>query len=595
MQDWIDTYLNIRLPMGHIDPDSNSSPIEAMYEAYSTYRDDLCLQVKGYIWLSSRDSGKTLCGSILNVILMIHFKAQIAHLAATRKQSEKSLQYCNTFIRQLRPYLEASGRSIITESKSKIQILNEDTSVSYIDVIVANLAGGNSEHLPVVSFDEIDTLSPQGLVGYKEAQLIPTRYKGKGPLVVKFSTRKFAFGIFEQEIQNINKTGELLRRWNIMDITEHCPSSRHLPELDKVERYVKLDLPLTNLSIEELSQLPTKDQAGYEKITAYAGCAKCPLLPVCRTRLAHRPNTDKGGLYKEIDFTIRQFQITSDDMASAQLMCWKPSQSGLVYPRFDKADNTMTLADAYSQFTGNSASKDLTISSLTNVMREKGIRIQVGGDWGHAHATAFIVTAVMPGGDWWILDAHSISGLEFDEILSLAIKIRNTYKPTAWYMDTNQPMFIKTFRKNGMPCKSFTKDVLGGIECVRGQLLDALGRRRLKIILHDRTQIVVDGLSKHHFKLDSVGNPTDDPDDDEVWSDICDSLRYVAQNLFKPRGGIHSPGHTLDSNTSAAKTSHKYDDWMAQKTRQMNIETNAGAQGKTQDGNVIWDFGKDEE
>jgi hypothetical protein len=52
------------------------------------------------------------------------------------------------------------------------------------------------------------------------------------------------------------------------------------------------------------------------------------------------------------------------------------------------------------------------------------------------------------------------------------------------------------------------------------------------VIKSDKTDIVILGLKRHHFKLDSLGEPTDDPDDNEAWSDICDSLRYMAQNLF---------------------------------------------------------------
>jgi len=591
MQNWIDNFLDVKLPLGHIDPDSNSSPIEAMFEAYVTYRDDKCLQVPGYIWLSSRDSGKTLCGSILNLILMIHFKAQISHLAAIKKQSEKSLQYCNTFLRKVRPYLEHFGRKIIGESKTKIQVENEDGSISYIDVIVATLSGGNSEHCPVATYDELDTLSPQGLIGYREAKLIPTRYKGRGPLTIKFSTRKFAFGIFEQEIQDIAKTHETLLRWNIIDITERCEDSRHKPELPKIERYIAKDLPLRNISEAEYIALHDKEKAGFDKITSHAGCEGCQLLPVCKTRLAARSPDDIGGLYKPVDFTIRQFRITSPDMAAAQLMCWKPSQMGLVYPRFEEVGNILSVGNAFEQFSGMQPPPNTTIEDLINFLISKGITFTVGGDWGHAHAQAFLVSAVMPSGDWWIIDSYSVPGLEFSEILALAMRIRDRYKPKMWYMDTSAPMFIKTFKKNGMPCKKFDKDVMGGIESVRTRILDASGRRRLKIIRHDRTELVIDGIKKHHFKLDSMGQPTQDPDDDERWSDICDSLRYSGQNLFSPKGNLHSPTTPIDIIGNAPVDPKQYQDWLAQKVRELTHGQGFEVSGKDNSGSVFWDFG----
>lgn len=601
MRDWILTFLDIDIPFGHVDPDSNSSPLEAMFAAYVTYRDDLSAKIPGYIWLSSRDSGKTLCGSILNVILMIHFKAKISHLAATRKQSEKSLEYCNQSIRKLRPYIEMSGRQVITESKSKIQVLNEDETISYIDVIVANLAGGNSAHDPVVSFDEIDTLSPQGLIGYKEAQLIPTRYKGKGPLTIKFSTRKFAFGIFEKEIQNHDATGEQLIRWNIIDVTEKCSNERHKPELPKVKRYIGKNLPLRNLSPKQYEDLSEEQKPQYEPIEAYAGCGDCPLLAVCRTRLAHRPTGDVGGLYKTVDFTIREFKVLNQDpdMAEAQLMCWKPSRTGLIYGRFDITEgtgNVLTLKQAYERYTGGRAPEGLTLKDLVQLMRANGIKFYAGVDWGFRHAFAITVSAVV-GSEWWFIDNYSVPGLEYEDMVKLAESVRDTYRPVKWFADTAQPMFIKGFNRRRMPCQKFDKDVQGGIECTRGQIVNAMGTRRLMVIKHDRNEWLIKGFQMHHYKLDSAGAVTSDPDDEE-YADTMDSVRYKAQNLFgsKSKGIVSPPPSNMEQ---ALKQEAKiltdsqriYQDWMSQKIHNLASHDTSMTTIKSTSGGFIADFG----
>lgn len=520
MRDWIYEFFDIWIPLGHTDPDSNSSPIEAMYEAYCAYRDDTVLDVSGYIWMSSRDSGKTLCGSILNVMLLVHFKSQVAHLAAVKKQAEKCIQYCNTFVRKIKPYLDAIGRKVISDSRSKIQILNEDDSISYIDVIVANLAGGNSEHVPVCSFDELDCLSAQGVIGYNEAKLIPTRYKNKGPLTIKYSTRKFAFGVFEKEIQDIARTKEKLLRWNILDITEYCKPERHKPELPRITKYIRKNLPLTQLTEEEYLRLPEKDKLNFDLVEAHTGCGNCPLLPICKTTLSQRSPKDYGGLFKNIDFTIRQFRTISDDMAEAQLLCWKPSQSGLVYPRFDDIGNTLTLAEACALLDIPVTPKTDMFAAIKDFIKNNGIKTYASIDWGFRHKTAITVHAIMPSGDWWLLDTQAIAGLEFSEILELAMKVRDEYLINMWFPDTAQPMFIKTFKKNKMPCKDFKKDVMGGIEAVRTQVLDASGRRRLKVLRHDRNEELIKGMKIHHFVLDLLGNPTQEPDDEE-YADMC--------------------------------------------------------------------------
>ena len=67
LKDWCAAFLDMDFPLGHIDPDSNSSPAEAMYEVYANFRDDKFSEIPGYIWLSSRDSYKTLCESALAI------------------------------------------------------------------------------------------------------------------------------------------------------------------------------------------------------------------------------------------------------------------------------------------------------------------------------------------------------------------------------------------------------------------------------------------------------------------------------------------------------------------------------------------------
>ena len=554
LKDWVYFFLDIDLPLGCVDPESNSSPVEAIYDAYAAYRDDTCLEKSGYIWMASRDSFKTLSGATLNLLLVVHFKSQIAHMAAVRKQAEKNIEYTNTFLRKIEPYLIAAGRKIISDSKNKIQIVNEDQSISFVDIVVANLAGGNSQHVPAASWDEIDTLSKQGLVGYKESQLVPTRMGGKGPLTIKYSTRKFAFGIFEQEIQNIHKTGEELQKWNIIDVTEKCPPSRHLPEKPKQLRYVRTSLPQQNISKEEYDLTDAKEKTNFEPIEAYAGCAKCPLLQNCKMRLAHRPETDVGGLYRDIDFTIRQFRTVSDDMAEAQLLCEKPSLSGLVYPRFSETGNTYTTQEAMRVLTGDANAPDLGIEGLIQQIKALGVSIYVGGDWGHSGAQAFVVTAVMPNGEWWILDTYSVPDLEFDEIKEMGMSIRDKYGPKKWFMDTNAPMFIKTFNKNGMYCAEFDKDIQGGIEAVRTQICTASGKRKMKVIKHPKNEFFLQMLRKHHYKLDSAGEPTDQPDDGPE-SHVGDSIRYLGQNLFGSKGAKPVIATQIEKQTTARPTS----------------------------------------
>src|SRR5205807_160032 len=104
----------------------------------------------------------------------------------------------------------------------------------------------------------------------------------------------------------------------------------------------------------------------------------------CKTRLAHRPDNAKGGLYKPISVVINNFKKITPDMGEAQLMCWKPSSKGLVYPRFETTINTgnvITLEKAYETLFGETKKKVNELELLL-AMHNLGINFYAGVDWG---------------------------------------------------------------------------------------------------------------------------------------------------------------------------------------------------------------------
>jgi hypothetical protein len=603
---WFVQFIGIKFPDSYIDEHSNSSPLDAAYEAYSAIRDDKCKTVPGYIWLSARDCYKTLSGAALNLIILLHFNISIAHMAAIKDQSEKSLQYFNDFIRKLKPYLEYNDWEVTGEAKDRIQLLNKDKQLLYIRVIVANKAGGNSEHVPCMSFDELEVLSSEGVHGYKEAKNIPTRRNfddgtGVGPLIIKYSTRKYAGGIFGREIDNAKVSGEIVRQWNLIDVTEKCKPDRYLPDLPKVNRYIGNNLPLSNISEERFNELPDKEKEKYSLIRAHAGCATCPLLPVCKTKLADRPENAKGGLYKDIDFVIGRFKINDPDTAEAQLLCWKPSTQGMVYPRFsnnpDGTGNVFTVAQAYEFYTSEKCPLNFSHDDLVRLLISKGIRFHCGVDWGFEHAYSIIVTAKVSG-QWWILESVAITGLEWEQMVAEAERIRDKYnRPAKWYADTSEPRSIKGFNKRKMPCADFKKDVNGGIEAVRGQIIDASGVRRLKVIESEHTQVVLHMFKNHTFKLDTLGNPTREPDDTIGVADSADALRYAGQNMFEPKGKNELAGQKEAPLTEEQirekynkEVSASYTNWLSKEIKSHTSETKSTGTVVSKSGSIVWDI-----
>jgi hypothetical protein len=324
--------------------------------------------------------------------------------------------------------------------------------------------------------------------------------------------------------------------WNIIDICERCPPERHLPNGPKQNVYIGKNLPLKNLTIEEFNILPDIEKPKWDLIeNVHQGCAKCPLLPVCKTRLANKSPEATGGFHKPIVSVIQSFLENDPDSAEAQLMCWKPGSTGLVYPRFSKTENIITLKQAWETLFGptNKAVNELM---LLHAMKNLGILFYAGIDWGYVHDTTFLIVAMIPNGEVWLMETYASPGLEFADQLEVGKAYRDKYTIHKWFADTAMPSNLKSFNKNGMKCPNFKKDVLGGVEAVRSKISSASGKRFFKIIQNESNKKAITAISKHRFILDGQGNPTMNPDDERGVADICDSLRYIGQNCFPVRG-----------------------------------------------------------
>jgi len=605
LKDWIMFFLGLDMPMGHVDPDSNSSPVEAMWEIYNTIRLNTGEENPGYIMLSAREGYKTLSASILEVLLMIHFEMTIAHMAAIKDQSAKSVKYINYFFSKIDALLVTMGWENKSQNKMMIEYRSPRGEDVYIQIVVATMSGANSAHTNLMFIDEIDVVKdPQA---YEEAKLIPGYAKGIHPVTVKLSTRKFAFGLMQKEISKaqdpIDPSGDKILRWNIMDVTEKCPTTRHKPELPREDRYVAKSLPSRQMSPEDYSILPSVEQEKWEIVkNAYAGCQSCKLLPVCKTRLAHRPDKDIKGLYKPVGAVLNTFKKTDPDRAEAQLMCWKPSAKGMVYPRFENLSekgNVITLEKAWEILEGEKSEKSrVSDIDLLFKMQTLGIRFYAGVDWGYTHDFVIVIFALIPNGEIWIAYCYSQSGLEFSDCLEVAKTYRDKYAIDKWYCDQAMPSHIKSFNKNHMKSPKFTKDVMGGIEAIRSKIVDSSGRRFLKILNIEANQKVIFAFLKHHFKLGPDGNPTLVPDDTPGVSDQADAIRYVGQCLFPVKGPqkpevvwLDDKGEKMDPNSpearEKARTSSQHQNQMMQEISKLTGgEPMSGGSGRK--GGFFW-------
>lgn len=536
IKDWIRFYLDLEIPIEITDPESTSSPLSAIWEIYKTFKENSGDKTPGAILMSCREGMKTVSVSLLEILLLIHFQLDISHAAATESQSQVGIKYIESFMFKIEPLLESAGWKNSTQNKRTIQYQTPQGKAPYIKVLICTPKGMNSLHANVLFLDELDLADPAAL---KEARNIVGYSKGIYGMTVYLSTRKYAFGNMSAALEKAPMMNYKVLQWNILDVTEKCPPSRHLPDEQKQSRYVAKNLPLVSITKESFEILPPTEKAKYDLIeNAYAGCATCPLLPVCRTRLASKPDSATGGFYKPIVSVIQKFKENDPDTAESQLMCWKPGSEGLVFPRFSlKKDNgnVISLDQAFETLTGDPR-KNVTELTLMQKLKDLQIPIYCGVDWGFTHDTVIVVLAKLPNDEIWVLDCFASPGLEFSDVLATAIGFRDRFNPDKWFCDQAMPSHIKSFNRNHMKSPSFTKDVIAGIEALRSKIVSASGKRLFKVLETVNNKKVINAITKHRFLLDGQGNSTSKPDDEPGIADICDALRYVGQNLFPVKG-----------------------------------------------------------
>ena len=559
VKDWARTFLDLELPLEITDPGSTSSPLDAIWQVYEAAKNNSGDVSPGFIMLSCREGMKTVSVAILEILIMVHFSLTIAHGAATETQSSVAIGYCNDFFAKIKPLLEIAGWEDMTQNKRTIQYLTPDGKNPFIKIVICTAKGMNSLHANFLFLDELDLADPNAI---KQAVNITGYSRGFHGIKVYLSTRKYSWGPMQAALDKAEETNYKVLSWNILDVTSACSPDRFKPELPKQDMFVSKNLPLKQIGGDEFNALPDIEKPKYDMLpNAHGGCVGCKLLPVCRGRLSEKPQTATGGFYKPISSVIQKFAENDVEVAEAELMCWKPGSEGLVYPRYvdkSKDGNLITMKQAYETLIGNKPPSTIGIAGIYAILKSLDIPIYCGVDWGFTHDAVILVMATIPNGEVWVIDCFTSPKLEIQDLLPVAINFRDLHKPRKWYCDQNMPAYIKAFVRNGCACPRFTKDVGGGIGAVRSKILTATGQRLLKILETDSTKKVRTAIMKHRFLLDGQGQVTMTPDDEAGTADICDSLRYLGQNMF-PISGPQRPNiTTLDPSVANIPEEQKH-------------------------------------
>jgi intein/homing endonuclease len=198
--------------------------------------------------------------------------------------------------------------------------------------------------------DELDLVDPKPL---EESRAIPSKgEKGELPITFLTSSRKFSFGEVQKALDNAHKTGLVVRHWNILDVTERCLPSRHLPEEPKIPIYYNEDT-LASVSKEDWEMLDSEAQTKWHLLEGYAGClSRCSIFSICKGRLATK-QTSTSPLLISIPEVKSKVLGASPEFVKAQLLCFAPGTQILMADGSQKSIEQVRVGDRVITHLGN--------------------------------------------------------------------------------------------------------------------------------------------------------------------------------------------------------------------------------------------------
>jgi hypothetical protein len=628
LHQWIRVYLGINLPGIRVDPDSNSSPMDLVWELYNAARtnDPAYSQVLAY---AARDSFKTFSAAIFEVLCFILLERSVAHMAAIESQAKKSQQYLKRHIN--RPYIRkfitskneryveltrhhnpVTGQNLTVEEYNALPVQDQAAFREikhYVTIVICTIAGANSEHVPVMVVDEVDVVENPD--AYEEAKMIPAPMNGKMPITLYTSTRKYSYGLVQKEIDKQDETGLIIRHWNLLDVTHPCPASRHEPEKPKVVVYYN-DATLKTVSEGDYELFDSTERDAWKRDEGYHGCLhNCRLFAACRGRLATKsacPKCDGNGAYcggflKPVEHTQNVFRKVAIDKAQAQLLCRKPSSEGLIYPNFSREIHMKSPAELALIIDGLEHPESFSKSQLIDLLKERGARFVAGIDHGFTHNFVVVLGAIYAQ-RLFIFDVIAQAELELSQKVQVCLERVTPHDPEVW-ADTENPGDNKTLKKDAhLRIKEWTKgkgSVVDGISLVRLAIMPAMGKPedvKLYMIRHDEgCELLAQRISQYHWTTDAAGRLTKDPDDED--DDECDALRYLVMNAMgiKTKASVSEVDVLGDRNKllplQEGRKQYTVEGWMRQVITErtgIDYEEEEPTQGKGRKGSFSWDM-----
>lgn len=467
LEDFIVGFLDVHLASKPLTS-GFSCPLDFVWDIYKTAMLDSTTGVPtAFLGLAARGAQKTLSCSVIIMLLLLHDRIRdIIHMASIAPQSEVLHNVWLTRHKAL-PFMEEIFKDFSMRRTTTIHNRRLTITWGTMDAV-------NAHHGGVLIQDEVDLTDP---AVFDESKGMLTSQKGKSPLNVMISSRKYAVG----NIQNILDKAEedknfastiSIHNWGQLETTRKCYDVRS----GKYGTEIMVDLDnLDALSVSDWSDLGQLDKNRYQRQIGYENCLRCGIFSFCLGRLKEQHDNIH---LTPINDVVKFFKNENREFFKSQRLNYKPSTKGLIYPTYDPKVHDKSSLELARIITGDNNLNIDGFKDLMDIIITGKLPLYIGVDFGFNNAAAVLLTIKndkesRPMG--FVLDELALSGFS-DREFALETYTRWGFYPIVYiFPDVASPGGIKEFKeiwgsKTGV-CTTTNKDVEYGININRNLLL----------------------------------------------------------------------------------------------------------------------------
>lgn len=562
LRNWIKYHLGLHLPDVTVSRYADTNPLDIIWEVYR-----ICVlkqnpdNIQELLYVAGRGSGKTLGMAIAELMVLLHDRRDVVHVGAILSQADRCYNYQKNFLynRQLKdivmPPNVPEDLRILEKANMSKSVFNLGGDKVTLEVLPCTLKACNGPHVPLVVVDEIDTVSGEGVLAFKEISGMLDSKGGKKALRVGISTRKSRYGLMNAQIEGAKEGNRTVRKWTAFEFTERCPDSRSGTK--PVNAYIIQD-KMEVISEVEYQKKDINKKKEYIQYELLEGCMTCPLAAICLTDAKKQNSTSP--MLKTIEELAQKVRAEGADWALAQLMNLKPSVEGIIYREFEDRLHVKSWNDMWKILTGKDFPGECTHDIFVKKCHEMNLPCYAGIDWGWSSPNTVVFFFADSRDNVYVVKTDGMTYISQPTwIHHIKTKYHNLYRTQMYFADPADQGALDEMKKSGLAvANNIDKSINTGIQVIK-KFLRTPGSTDPKLFIAKETGgPLIQEFQMYHFKTNAAGEVTDDPE--EEFDHWLDALRYPMMMLYGKTtivmgGGLEfSPGTVTDGSGNFHRT-----------------------------------------